>query len=192
MNGLSRLQGLIGMGMVAIVAALCIWLTIERANHATTRAALSAEKSAHVGTVAGYRMARALAAAADLANAVRVADEQRELTERTEHDYQDRIAAVRSDYDRRLRALAARADSSRSGGTPVPDLPDTTQGPDGAAGDRRLPGADPDELTSLEWRRIATEQAIQLDALIGWVAAQAAIDFGNPVEGEAQPRAGGE
>lgn len=188
LSGLSRLQSWIGLGMAAVIAVLAIWLTIERANHATTRAGLTAERLAHEATVAGYRAAAELAAARDRANALRVQAEQRAANERIENDYQDRIDALRRDYDRRLRDARARADTGGAGGTHLPDIPGAPGGADGAAADHGFPepGATAAEF-DLFWRRIASEQAIQLDALIDWVDAQRAVDFGNGQEPGREP-----
>ena len=61
----------------------------------------------------------------------------------------------------------AAADPGARGSAPVPGLPAAARGAAQAAGQDRLPQSD--ALT-------ATEQAIQLDELIKWVRAQAAVD----------------
>jgi hypothetical protein len=121
-------------------------------------------QSALAGTVANYRAATDAARAADRANAERVAAGQRQINERTAHDFEARLAAVRT-LARRLRGgtAPAAADPGRRGGPPVPGLPAPAGGVAETAGEDRLPQSD--ALT-------ATEQAIQLDELIEWVKAQ--------------------
>lgn len=124
------------------------------------------EHSAFAGTVANYRAAAEAARAADRAAAERVAAEQRAINERTEHDYEARLADARARALRlQLETRAAAADPGRRGGAAMPGLPAAPGQPDEAAGQDRLPD-----------RLIATEQAIQLDELIKWVKAQSAID----------------
>jgi hypothetical protein len=96
-----------------------------------------------------------------------VESEQTAINERTADEYKRRIAAARADA-RRLRdeqAAAANTGSSRTAS--VPGLPAPASGTAQAAGDDRVPETD---------QLIATEQAIQLDELIKWVKAQAAVD----------------
>jgi len=124
------------------------------------------EQSAFATTVASTRAAAVQARAADLANASRVAAEQAAINERTTNDFEARLAVARVAAARRLHIdpeAAARAggDSSMSG------LPPAAGSPAQGAVKDRLPN--PDALT-------ATEQAIQLDELIKWVRAQAAVD----------------
>jgi hypothetical protein len=122
------------------------------------------EQSALAGTVANYRAAADEARATDKANAERVATEQRQINERTAHDYETRLAAARLSARRlRVEAASAAADSGHRGIPPVPGLPASAAGAAEAAGEDRLPRSD--ALT-------ATEQAIQLDELIEWVKAQ--------------------
>jgi hypothetical protein len=126
------------------------------------------QQAALATTVSNYRTAAAQAEAADKANAERVAAEQRTINERTDDDYQARLAAARS-LARRLRgqSAAAAADSRSGAAAPVSALSASTGGPSEAAGQDRLPRDD--ALT-------ATEQSIQLDELIKWVKAQATVD----------------
>jgi hypothetical protein len=126
------------------------------------------ERTAFAATVANYRTAAAQAQAADAANLQRVTQEQRAISERTEDDYQTRIAAARAVAERlRREAAAAAADPGDRAATAVPGLPAAACGTAESAGQDRLSDAD---------RLIATEQAIQLDELIKWIKAQAAID----------------
>ena len=114
------------------------------------------------------RRAAAAARAADQANARRVAAGQPAINERTANDYETRLADARARAER-LRVqppppqpIPALAEQRHCPAYPLP--PEAAAQ---AAGQDRLPAAD--ALT-------ATEQAIQLDELIKWVKAQAAID----------------
>ena len=123
------------------------------------------EQSALAGTVANYRAAADAARAADRAAAERVAAEQRSINERTEHDYEARLAVARARADRlRLEAARAAADPGSRGKPPVPGL--------SAAAGQSPQAAREDGLPD---RLLATEQAIQLDELIKWVKAQAKV-----------------
>jgi hypothetical protein len=126
------------------------------------------EQSAFAGTVANFRAAADQARATDEANAKRVAGEQHAINERTQNAFDTRVADARARAERlRLKAKAVGTDSSSSGSAPMPRLSAAAGVTNEAAGQDRLPAAD--ALT-------ATEQAIQLDELINWVKAQAAVD----------------
>lgn len=140
------------------------WRDEARANDGLYRA----EQAAHAATVANYRAAADQARREDAANLARAKAEQDKITERTGHDFESRIASARADA-RRLReqAAAAAATDPRAGGTaPVPGIPTPAGAIAESAGEDRLPQSD---------ALIATEQAIQLDELIKWVKAQAAV-----------------
>ena len=128
----------------------------------------SQEQSALAGTIANYRAAAGAARAADQANLARVSAEQRSINERTSNDYEARLAVARSLAQRlREQAAAAAADPRAGRAAPMPGLSTAAGRTAEAAGQDRLP--QPDRLT-------ATEQAIQLDELIEWIKAQAAVD----------------
>ena len=163
---------------IAIVCALALALLVSDRNRWKSTASLRqqqvvAEKAAHLATVANYRAAAEQARRDDAANAARVRLAQARINERTADDFETRIAAARAraaglDGDRlRGQAASAAADPGRGRAAPVPGLPAAAQGAAQAAGEDGLPAAD---------RMIATEQAIQLDELIKWVKAQAAVD----------------
>lgn len=135
------------------------------------------EQSAFATTVAGYRTAAAEARAADQANATRVAVEQAAINERTEHDFEARLAAARADAQR-MRGTTE-TDPGARGRAPMPRLSAAPCGAAEASGQDGLSQAD--SLT-------ATEQAIQLDELIRWVRAQAAVD--NNPKADASPPGG--
>ena len=156
-----------------IVAALLFALLIHDRNHWKTRAEhvselLSAEKSAHAATVANYRAAAEQARREDAQALARVKAEQAAINERTENDYESRIAAARAAAERlRQRAQAAAADPRAGRAAPVRAISTAAAGAAESAGQY---GLSPDD------KLIATEQAIQLDELIRWVRAQAAVD----------------
>jgi ATPase subunit of ABC transporter with duplicated ATPase domains len=155
-----------------LLLALALILLVHDRNHWKGTAELRQQqlaqtKAAFDQTVAGYRAAAAQARAADAANAARVEAEQAAINERIEDEYQTRIAAARADA-RRLRDNQAAAANPGSGrAASMPGLPTPASGTAQAAGEDRLSESD---------RLIATEQAIQLDELIKWVRAQAAVD----------------
>lgn len=172
---LLRLLGVQGIAGLAVSLALGALLVIQKGETRHWRKEsgrfeqlYALERSALAGTVANYRAATEQARASDQANAERVAAEQRSINERTTNDFEARLAAARS-LAQRLRgeAAGAAADRGAGGAAPVPGLSAASGGPAQAAGQDRLP--QPDALT-------ATEQAIQLDELIEWVKAQAAVD----------------
>ena len=125
------------------------------------------EQSARVATIANYRAAAETARAADQVNVARVAAAQRNISERTTHDFDTRLADARA---RALRLqLAPRAPATAQRGARAAPVPATGPAP-GAAGRP----AEKDGLSVAD-ALLATEQAIQLDELIRWVNAQAAV-----------------
>jgi hypothetical protein len=125
------------------------------------------ESAAHAGTVASYRAAADAARAADRANALRVAAEQKHINERIENEFEARLAAARAAAVRlREPARAAAADSRDGGAAGMPGL-SAASGATSQIAEDRFPDSD---------RLLATEQAIQLDALIEWVKAQARVE----------------
>ena len=164
-------QGIAGLAAALILglllAAAKIELRHERKAANRFERLYRAEVQAHAATAANVRTATAAARAADRANATRVRAAQTGISERSAYDYETRLAAARARAGR-LRAQApARAAVGDRRAAPVPGLSAAAPGAAPAPGQDRLP--DPDAL-------IATEQAIQLDALIAWVRAQGAVD----------------
>jgi hypothetical protein len=190
---LLRLLNIQGIAGIAVGLVLGILLLIQRGEtrHWQKQSGqfeqlYTKEQAALAGTIANYRAAVKQAEASDKANADRVAAEQRTINERTTNDFEARLAAARSLAQRlRGQSTAAAADPGRGGAAPVPGLPAPARGPAQAAGQDRLSQSDErarkdrgalgpeDALT-------ATEQAIQLDELIKWVRAQAAVDPNAP------------
>jgi hypothetical protein len=171
------------LGGVLLVALTLAFVVHDR-NHWKGTAELRQQQLAQTNaafdqTVAGYRAAAAQARVADAANAARVKAEQSAINERTEDEYQTRIAAARADA-RRLRDNQAAAANPRSGrAASMPGLPTTASGIAQAASEDRLSESD---------RLIATEQAIQLDELIRWVREQQAVNYVTPAKAGAPGR----
>lgn len=164
-------QGIAGIG---VGLALLAMLTVQKLEAVRWKKQseryeqlYQQEQAAFATTVANTRAATEQARAEDKANAARVAAEQRVITERSEHEFEDRIAAARATAERLRNPPPAAADPSPGRAAPVPELPAAAARTDQAACQDRFPG--PDALT-------ATEQAIQLDELIKWVKAQAKVD----------------
>ena len=171
-----NVQGFAGLAAAAALVVLLLIQTGEtrhwRKQSGQFEQLYHAEQDAFARTVANYRAAAEAARAADKAAADRVRAEQRAINERITHDYEKRLAVLR-DRTGRLRsaAAAAGADPCRRGTAPMPGVP--------AAACPAAAGAGQDRLLA-EDAVIATEQAIQLDALIQWVKRQAAIDPNQP------------
>ena len=147
----------IALGCVLLLALLVQDRNRWKAKTAHYAEQLAGERAAHSATVANYRAA---------ANAARVKAEQTAINQRSKHDYQSRIAAARA-ADQRLRGDQDPATGSGGGrAAPVPGLPAAAGRAAEGPGDHRL--SDRERLT-------ATEQAIQLDALIEWVTAQSRV-----------------
>lgn len=160
--------------VIGIGCLLLLTLIVQDRNQWKAKAArhaelLAGERAAHAGTLANVRAAVERARLADAANAARARAEQAAINERTRDDYENRIAAARAAAGRLRRPPDAAPGGAGGGaGQAMSGLSATAQGVAEAAGEDRFPAAD---------RLIATEQAIQLDELIKWVRAQAALDL---------------
>lgn len=134
------------------------------------------ERTAHQSTKQGYRAAQAEAVRIEAQRIERVRVKQQEISDDIAQTYRTRLAGARADAERlrveRERARAGAGAGSSSGGEPVSGISDASAGSDGTTTDHRLPAADVD----IEWRLVATEQAIQLDELISWIEAQGVIN----------------
>lgn len=173
-----RLLGWRGIAGIALALSLTILLVIQKAEtrhwkkqSASFQRLYQDEHSAFATTVANYRQAAEAARAADQANIQRVAAEQHAVNQRTADDYESRIAAALAESQRLRSGTQTTADRGARGDAPMPHLPATPVRAPQAAGQDRLPARD--ALT-------ATEQAIQLDELIKWIRAQAAVDNNGP------------
>jgi hypothetical protein len=107
------------------------------------------------------------ARASDAANKTRVETEQSTINQDRGSSYANRIADARARAAERVRNGTPAANPGSGRTAPVSGVPAPTRSPVAAAGQDGLSADD---------KLIATEQAIQLDELIKWVKAQAAVD----------------
>ena len=172
---LLRILNIQGIAGIAIGFALAVLLVIQKGETSHWRKEsgrfeqlYEQQQSALATTVSNYRAAAQQAEAADRDNVLRVEADQRAINERTEDDYQARLAAARSLAQRlRDQSASAAADPRCGRAAPVPGL--------SAAAGRRAQAAAQDRLP-LPDRELATDQAIQLDELITWVLRQHSVD----------------
>ena len=160
------LKLIIGIGCALLLALLVQDRNRWKAKTSHYSQLLAGERAAHAGTVANYRAAAERARRADAANAARVKAEQAAINQRSKHDFESRIAAARAADQRLRRDQGAAADPGGGRAAPLPGLSAAAGRAAEATGENRL---------SDQERLIATEQAIQLDALIHWVIAQGRI-----------------
>lgn len=172
-------QGLAGLAAALILSLLLAAAKID-ARHFRKQSdrferLYRAEVEARAQAIASYRAAAEEARRADRANVERVRARQSSINERTADDFEARLASARARAAQRLRADGAPAIAfSRPRTASVPGIP-VAAGP--IAETAGAGGLSPSE------RLLATEQAIQLDELISWVRAQAAI---NPASAEGE------
>jgi hypothetical protein len=175
---LLRLIGPQGIAGIVVAACLALLLIVQKveSRHWRKQSARFEElarkgDAERAGIVADFAAAAEAARAADRANAARVSAEQSAINRSSNDDFEARIARARADALRLRQDTAAPADRGHAEASPVPRLPASPGRADEAPRQDRLP--DPERL-------IATEQAIQLDELIKWVRAQAAVDPSGP------------
>ena len=171
-----NIQGIAGIAAALALLALLLVQKAEtrhwRKQSGQFEQLYQGEQAASARTVANYRAAAEAARTADLAAAQHVRSEQQAIDERIANDYETRLAAARARAEQlRIAAGAAAADSCGRRASSVPALPAAPCGAAETAGQGRLPPTD---------ALIATEQALQLDALIRWVRAQAGVDPNRP------------
>lgn len=138
----------------------CAWLW--RANNGL-HDTIKAERAHYAETVANFKKAQADAEALQAHNLARVAKAQKEVTDETLDDYNRRVADLRERYKR----LLAQGYRSAPIDAQMSTVSDTAATVNAAAQQDGLPAAD--ALT-------ASEQALQLDALITWVERQAKVE----------------
>ena len=126
------------------------------------------------GTVSNLQEAARKAASTQQANLARVASERAENDQKVLHDYQDRLAALRTRYER-LQPQAAAADPGLSGAIDMPTGMEGSGRIAEASDDTGLPTTRTCAPMSLYERLVASEQAEQLNSLIDAVEMQAAI-----------------
>lgn len=158
-----------GFAVMAFIRVPALEREIDR-----TRADLAAEQAAHLGTVNAFLAASAQAQKDAEANAQRVAREQEVITDAVTSEYRADLAALRARFDRLRATSAAAANPGRADPAGLPRLSDAAGRTDAPAGQAGFPAAG---QLSLPDALIASEQALQLQALIDWVNAQSAIRF---------------
>ena len=179
---------------VAVLAVLLVhWFVTDpalRTELAQAEIDLTLEMQAHAQSNINHALAAAEAGRLDRANVKRVKAEAATESKEIVDDLEIRLSDARQRADaaeQRLRGQAnapARASGGAAAGMPA--LSRTATGVGQAACDCGLPatgiaaGADGD--MSIQERLIATEQALQLDALIQWVNAMGLIDVNGPPE----------
>lgn len=173
--GFLNLQGAIGLVATAFLA---LWLGASRLElrHMQKQSArfeqlFRGEVAAHAATVAEVRAAAERARIADAANAARVRRDQGNISERTVSDFQARLADARARAVRLRQQPAPITGPGRGAGAPVPGFPTPSSGAYQASGEDRLSAGHLGADEAL----IATEQALQLEALIDWVRRQGQV-----------------
>lgn len=160
---------------LALAWTLLVTVPGLRANLAATETSLAAEQAAHLGTVNAFLAASEQAQKDAEANAQRVAREQEIITDAKLAEYRADLGDLRARFDRLRRARdAAQINPGRADAAGLPGLPAAAGRIDAPAGQAGFPAAG--GLT-LDDALIASEQALQLQALIDWVAAQSAVRF---------------
>ena len=160
------LKLVVGLGCLMLLALLVQDRNRWKAKTAHYAQLLAGERAAHAGTIANVRAAAEQARRQDTANAARVRSAQDNINERSKDEFESRIAAARAAAQRLRAGQAAAADPGHGRSAAVPALPAAAGGTAEGAGQDRLPDED---------RLIATEQAIQLEALIEWTRRQHAV-----------------
>lgn len=148
---------------------------IETAKTAASQR--DAEKRAHRKTKDDYRNAQIEAARLERQRLARVRQQQQEITDAIEADYTARLADARARARRLRQELRSRgAAAGESGGVAMRGLSAAAGRAAAAPEDHRLPSPERASGEQLGRDLVATEQAIQLDALIDWARKQAAVD----------------
>lgn len=169
--------------VLAFAAHVLVIVPGLREDLRQSEAALKATSEAFDQTVKDYQEAVTAARLAAEMNVARVETEQAEITQEIVDDYENRLAEARARAARiygagGLRGTApAGAAGSGAGAAGVPGLSAAPGRTGPATGENRLPapGATAGELTPPD-ALVATEQALQLQALIEWVNRQAAVE----------------
>ena len=123
-----------------------------------------ANVKSHRQTKDTFRAAMADAQRREVFRLARVKAEQDRINDHAQDDYERRLAALRTRYDGLRRERGANA-TSAAGGVDVPGLPVPAFGADAAT--------DADGLSAA---LMCSTYAVQLDELISWVEAQAAVN----------------
>lgn len=163
-----------------VIGLIALWAW-ERDRHADQRedetraemqAVVDSEKAAHAATKATYRQAQEQAAKMQADYIAAETARQKRITENARKDYQQRLDAIRARADSVRRSQTGTSAGSAPDQVRLPKASEATRRIDGAPNCARLPA--PDLETDLACREIATMQAAQLNALITWVQQQSA------------------
>ena len=122
-------QAVLGAAAVAILAAL---LAIRTGQRDDARATLERERLEHLLFAERVRAKAEEITRRFIEHARRVERDQNRVTQEVSREYQARLAALRADYERRLRPPVG-SDPGGPGRPQVPGLPDAPGRPDGAA-----------------------------------------------------------
>jgi hypothetical protein len=178
-----RLLNVQGIAGIAVSLALALLLVVQKVETRHWRKASGQfeqlyrdGEAALSGTVANYRAAADQARAADKANADRVRTQQANINQEKPDEFEARLASARAAAERLRHGAEAATDPGIGRAAPVPRLSAAPGQSHDPAGANRLPV----RAEELDWRLTATEQAIQLDELIKWVAEQAKVDNSGP------------
>ena len=182
---LPSMRTILGAGAALGIAAMLGGAFMLRAQRDDARRALGVERAAHQQSIANYRAAAAMARHYAQMRADDMARAGQRINQEVADDYAKRIAALRA----RAGVVAAGAASggvgrvrthagtgAAGGGASIADLSGV---PNAAGRIDAPPGADgfsgvctATDSTGIATALIASEQAVQLDALIDWVEAQ--------------------
>ena len=149
-------------GIILHIADLHRIHRAEKHDLATSRA-LGRETDAPKADIARWKAASTLASTMNKATVARVETQQATITKRTTDDYQTQLAALRARLDR-VRAAPA-VDHRPANGGAVSQAASRPANP----ADQAVPGAGFD-------LQYTAETELQLNALIDWVQAQAAVN----------------
>lgn len=155
---------------IALPVLCAIGLAIAIGAAGRFRAERDASRASVWAFIERARAATEKARRADLENTNRVRAEQDAISRKVVTDYEEQLAAVRARADRLRRDAAAATAADRRGSAAVPGTGDAAATLGASTGEGRLPPLSDDDAL------IATEQALQLTALIDWVEAQSAVE----------------
>lgn len=150
----------------ALALALAWHSALNWHRHKIERMLHHADATGYARAMGQVAIATAKARKLDADHKASVEAAQQKITERTDHDYQVRLAAARATAERLRHVAEARRDPGSGRSAPVPGVPDPAGVADGAA---------PQGGLSVDDALTATEQAIQLDELQKWIRGQTAV-----------------
>lgn len=152
-------QAVLGAAAVAILAVL---LAIRTGQRDDARAALERERLEHALFAERVRAKAEEIRARFIAYARRVERDQDRVTQEVSREYQERLAALRADYERRLRPRPGPG-AGGPGRPQVPGLPVAPGRPDGTA-------------PSAAFEFACRANSLQLEYLQAWIRQQMKVD----------------